>query len=321
MSIVKLNDLEVLRDNSTYNWDYALKRYVNKNAYLSIVATNDCQMNCAYCINSNTDRSLELPLDKALYNIRELVNNYNIKECVILGGEPLLYKGLINLIDGLHEMNFEKIVLTTNGIAYSTLTENGNPLYLEMFKHGLTHLNVSIHNEKEFIDTNVMRYIYSNVKFNYPEAKIRINTNIWKGNHDQLQSLVLWVSKFMNCSDSVRISNLIFKDGFSVNSVNDPVTKEMVMTDEEYNNLFDKYISYYSDDYTCIDNANALGFVDYVMIPLRSAVIINRNINSKVADQVCENETGKINTFKCLVSGDISLSWNTGDIISQRGEK
>jgi hypothetical protein len=51
------------------------------------------------------------------------------------------------------------------------------------------------------------------------------------------------------------------------------------------------------------------------MIPLRSVVIINRNIDSKVSEQVCENEDKQINTFKCLVSGEISLSWNEDNII------
>ncbi|MFA7628745.1 MAG: radical SAM protein [Candidatus Dojkabacteria bacterium] len=314
MPIVKLTDLEVLKDNSQYIWDEDLNRYLNPNSYLSIVATNDCQMHCLYCINSNTDRQMALPLDKALVNIKKLVDKYNIKECVILGGEPLLYKEILKLIDGLHIMNFNKIVLTTNGIELCAIY-NGVPMYLNLFKYGLTHLNVSIHNEREFISIDSMREIYTSIKSEYPEAKVRINTNIWKGNHDNLQDLIEWIDNFMICSDSVRISNLIFKDGFSVNSINNQDVDEMIMSDEEYNILFDSYINHYSRYLTCIDNATALGFVDYIMIPLRSTVIINRNIDSKVSDQVCENENGKINTFKCLVSGNISLSWNEGNVI------
>ena len=119
----------------------------------------------------------------------------------------------------------------------------------------------------------------------------------------------------MDCSDSVRISNLIYKDSFSVNSLNSKGVSDIIMSDSEYNALFNSYIDYYSAFLTCIDNENTLGFVDYTMIPRKSAVIINRNINSQVAKQVCENENTKINTFKCLVSGDISLSWNNSNII------
>lgn len=316
MPIVNLTDLEVLKDNSMYVWDQDLKRYLNPNSYLSIVATNDCQMHCSYCINSNTDRTQELPLEIALTNIKNLVDKYKIKECVILGGEPLLYKDIFRLIDGLNKLRFEKIVLTTNGINLLDQLDNGNVTYLELFKSGLTHLNVSIHNEQEFIDINTMALIYNNIKNNYPKAKIRINTNIWRGNHDNLHDLIEWVDNFMHCSDSIRVSNLIYKDSFSVNSINNTHVHNMMMSDDEYNNLFNDYINCYSKYLTCIDNSAALGFVDYIMIPLASAVIINRNINSKVAEQVCENENGKINTFKCLVSGNISLSWNEGNVIS-----
>ena len=177
-------------------------------------------------------------------------------------------------------MKFEKIVLTTNGILLSSNEFN----YLEMFENGLTHLNVSIHNEKEFISIESMQKLYDSIKSVYPDAKIRINTNIWKGNHDNLTDLIEWVMRFMYCSDSVRVSNLIYKDSFSVNSVNNSGAETMILSDQEYNDLFDSYIEYYSGYLTCIDNSNALGFVDYIMIPLRSAVIINRNIDSKVSD-------------------------------------
>ena len=49
--------------------------------------------------------------------------------------------------------------------------------------------------------------------------------------------------------------------------------------------------------------------------PTKSAIIVNRNIDSKVAEQICENEESKVNTIKWLVSGNLSLSWNEGNKI------
>ena len=89
----------------------------------------------------------------------------------------------------------------------------------------------------------------------------------------------------------------------------------MKMSDEEYNKLFDGLIEYYSKKMSCINNPTALGFVDYTMIPTKSAIIVNRNIDSKVSEQTCENEEAKVNTIKCLVSGNLSLSWNEGNKI------
>lgn len=316
MPVVKISDFEVLKVNDNYFYDDFLHKQINANAYLSIVATNNCQQNCVYCINSNTDRSLDLPLEKALINIKKLVDRYHIKECVILGGEPLLYTDIFKLIDRLHSLNFEKIVLTTNGIDLTREVSLNKYMYLELFNHGLTHLNISIHNETNFISVQTATNIYNSIKVEYPYAKIRINTNVYRNNHDTLSSLIGWIDKLLNCSDSIRISNLIYKDSFSVNTINNLAVRNIMMSDCEYNKLFDDFIEFYAKYLTCIDNQTTLGFVDYTMIPLKSAVMVNRNIDSKVSEQVCENEDKVINTFKCLVNGDISLSWNENNIIT-----
>ena len=44
------------------------------------------------------------------------------------------------------------------------------------------------------------------------------------------------------------------------------------MSDEEYNKLFDGLIKHYSKKMSCINNPTALGFVDYTMIPTKSAI-------------------------------------------------
>ena len=159
-----------------------------------------------------------------------------------------------------------------------------------------------------------MLHIYEYVNHRIP---VRVNTNVWKNNHDTLQSLTVWLKKLQRCSDTIRVSNLIFKDSFSVNPKNNEIAKKMIPSEDFYNKLFDDLINYYSEWLSLIHNPSALGFVDYTMIPTKSAIIVNRNIDSKVAEQVCENdlENIKVNTVKCLVNGKLSLSWNTDNII------
>lgn len=65
------NELEVLREPK-YAFNATLNRNINENAYLSIVVTNRCNRNCSYCINSLTDGISDLPISKALENIRKL---------------------------------------------------------------------------------------------------------------------------------------------------------------------------------------------------------------------------------------------------------
>lgn len=310
--IFKLGDIEVLKENDVYVFNEAIHRPVNTKCYMSIVSTNRCNKKCPYCINSMTDLRSDLPLEKGLENAKKAHDILKVKECVILGGEPTLYKDLAPLVKGLKETGFEKIVMTTNGVAVT------QDLVSNLISSGLTNLNISIHNDNgdfSTIDLSKMQKIYDWVKEANSKVPVRANTNVWKGNHDTLESLVHWLTQLQTMSDTIRVSNIIKKNSFSVNPGNNEKTFEMMHTDEYYNQLFDDLIHYYEKDYSLINNPIALGFVDYTLIPTKSAIIINRNIDSQVSKQVCENEEVRVNTVKLLVNGELSLSWNTDNII------
>lgn len=82
-------------------------------------------------------------------------------------------------------------------------------------------------------------------------------------------------------------------------------------------NIISNCINSKTDKMTLIKNEKTLGFVKYVLIPTPIPLIINWNTYSTVAKQICENDynTRRIHTFKCLVDGNISLSWNKNNII------
>lgn len=179
---------------------------------------------------------------------------------------------------------------------------------------GLQGINISCHNE-DFMSYEELCVICNYIKEVNPNIKIRINSNIWKGNLDTLDKIRYHIDVISKFSDEMRISNIIPKDDFSVNSINKGL--DMILSDEEYSNIFKKLIGFYSDYITPIENGKTLGFVRYILIPAKIPIIVNWNIGSTVSEQVCENDikNREINTFKCLVSGDISLSWNSSNII------
>ena len=302
--IIKTDSLEIFKQNEYRQTDIG---YVSNNAYLSIVATNKCQRNCFYCINSHTDRTLELPIDKAIKNIQKAVDKYHIKEAVILGGEPLLHKDIISLCEKVKQTGIQKLYLTTNGIKLVN-----NEALIDGLSKYLTGINISFHNE-DFISFIKLKEIYE--LCHKLGVKVRINTNIWRGNHDTLQSLLDFLSLISTACDEIRVSNLIPKDSFSVNEINGDTS--LILSNEEYENLFTKYLAFESGNHSIFVNEETLGFVKYYLIPNKIPVILNWNLDSKVAEQVCENDINdkKINTFKCLVNGEISLSWNTNNII------
>ena len=307
MNIIKNNSLEVLRECKYTQTDIGL---VSDNAYLSIVATNNCNKHCFYCINSETDRSIDMPLKKAVKNIGLLKKKYDVKECVILGGEPTLYPDLMCLLSKLKYFDFRRIGMTTNGEKLM----HDLPLAVELARSGLSFINISQDNTDHVFE---LIGLYHALKSVNPGIRIRINTNVYWKNNSTLGSLVKTLEYFSKCADEIRVSNLILKDNFSVNSKNNKSAEDNILGDEEYESLFDSVCEHYAEKYniTIIENEEALGFVKYRLIPTRVPIILNYNINSQVSKQVCENEDRKINTFKCLVTGDISLSWNTNNII------
>ena len=311
--IIENNSLEVLRE-CNYEKNEELNYLVSNNLYLSVIATNACQRNCPYCINSLTDRSLSLPFEKATKNIKKATKKFGIKEAVILGGEPTLYPKLIELINYLkNECGLRRVGLTTNGIK---LTDD--EYLIKLLKSEVDFINVSYHYDGEFITYNQLKQIRKIFKkYSKNTQKMRINTNVWKGNHDEFNELIEWLDHISSCCDEIRLSNIIHKDDFSVNPDLVKDAETMYMTDNEYEKLFAKLLKHYEKDYSIIHNPEALGFVHYYLIPKPVPIIINWNIDSKVSEQVCENDIKKkkLHTVKCIVSGDISLSWNNKNIV------
>ena len=306
--IITNTSLEVLRE-CHYKKNKYLNAMVSNNLYLSVIATNACQCNCPYCINSLTDRSLSLPFEKGTINIKKAIKKFGIKESVILGGEPTLYPRLFDLIVFLKEKcGLRRVGFTTNGIK---LIED--KYLIELLQSGVDFINVSYHKDNEFISYDELKHIREVFKKHATlNQKLRINTNVWHGNHDEFNELISWLEHISLCCDEIRLSNIIHKDDFSVNPNPVDEAKTMYMEDNEYEDLFTKVIKYYEKDYTIIYNPEALGFVNYYLIPRPVPIIVNWNIDSKVSEQICENDISnkKIHTVKCLVSGDISLSWN-----------
>ena len=306
--VISNTELEVLRECKYNKYDIGL---VSDQAYMSVVLTNKCDRNCFYCINSQTDKTLELDIFPAFAKIKNCVQKYGIKEIVLLGGEPLLHPRLFDFIKMLKTLELRKIGLTTNG----DFLNRG--IIIDLAKSGINFINISIDN---FSVRKLREYkeFYSLFKEFNDNLKVRVNTNVYRGNHDKLFDLLDFLTDLHDCCDEIRVSNLIFKDSFSVNNINSREAVDKIMSDEEYIKLFDDIQDYYEwKRFPIIVNKKALGFVEYAAIMATPIIILNKNIDSDVSKQVCENdiEEKKIHTFKCLVSGDISLSWNTNNII------
>lgn len=311
METININSLEIFK-SPLYYYNSDIGSYVNNYAYISLVVTNNCQCSCPYCINSATDRRLNVPVEKALNNIGSLLKVIPEPDIILLGGEPTLHPQLFELVEGLRRFeNIGTVRITTNGIM---LKNNENFIQRLVDKEkGVEGINISFHNQ-DFMTYQDLEWVYKTIKKHNKDIKVRINSNVWKGNLDIVSDIKQHLSLLGESYDEIRISNIIPKDSFSVNKINEG--QHLILETEEYKNLFKELMMDYSDKgFAIIENPDTLGFVKYYLIPTKRPIIINWNFDSRVSDQVCENRDRRINTFKCLVNGDISLSWNTKDTI------
>lgn len=107
--------------------------------YLRVSLTERCNMRCIYCRpeegGTGTPTGLSTMDFKRIIAVAALKG---VRKIRLTGGEPLLYEGLTELIEGIRSLqSIEEITLTTNGLL---LKEMAN----ELKRAGLTRVNVSL---------------------------------------------------------------------------------------------------------------------------------------------------------------------------------
>jgi cyclic pyranopterin phosphate synthase len=149
---------------------------------LRISVTQKCNYNCIYChmegINYNVPNEMTA---KEIERVSRILVKFDIKKVKITGGEPLIRKDIIEIIEAFKKTGMNEISMSTNG---SLLKELAKPLR----KAGLNRVNISLPSLKK----EVYEYITGGGKIENAlegidaaiEAKlipIKINTVILKG--------------------------------------------------------------------------------------------------------------------------------------------
>ncbi len=259
---------------------------------------------------------MEILQSQVLYAIK----NLNVREVLLLGGEPTLYPGLAEAIKFLDSQGLDKIIITTNGIRLAN-----DPDYMrKIFKAGLTHLNISFMNidrEKQAeithktppLDINALHAIYDMA--NAYSVKVRINNNIWIGNNDEIDEMWKFYLGVRHYCDSVKFSPLLPTDAFSVMDVTTDWVREHILPQEEAATLFYEFERDVCEgEGTClIENPLQFGFVKNTMIPLEIPIIMNWNIEGYTGMMEKVVNHNQINNLKLLSNGELSLSWNRED--------
>lgn len=116
-------------------------------SYLRLIVTEETNYSLMY-MKKNDDTKIITQEDQAmkLEDFKSIIKFFadrGLKKIKFVGGEPLLYKGLEELISYSKELGISEIGITTNGIGLGTRI-------LELKKCGLTNVNISLDSLKEY---------------------------------------------------------------------------------------------------------------------------------------------------------------------------
>lgn len=154
---------------------------------LNIELTTKCLLNCSQCYKSVQEQlTKELPI----YLVKELLfqaKELGTKIILLSGGEPLLYKGIFDIVKLIKELNMDVYISTSGKIDSNNKIEE---YFLKLKENSLDILYISLNGSTEEIN-NLSRdgYIYA-INAIKIANKLKLRTRInWVARQDNIEDL------------------------------------------------------------------------------------------------------------------------------------
>lgn len=109
---------------------------------LRIAVTNECNLNCSYCHGEGEERSAEnakkeMTVDE-IVRITRVASELGISKVKLTGGEPLMRKDIVEIVEGTASTpHIAEVSMTTNGTLLDSFAE-------ELHAGGLKRVNVNL---------------------------------------------------------------------------------------------------------------------------------------------------------------------------------
>ena len=197
--------------------------------HLDIELHNACNFSCAFCEHGFDPKPefyqtvIKLPKED-VFDILDQASEMGVKSVQLnLVNEPLMYKGLIEVIEYASKLKFQDIYFLTNG---SPLTEKKSEA---LIKSGLTRIMISldahsadifekIRRRKDFekIKNNVLNFIKKREELNSKLPLVRTSFLVTDINKHQVNEFIdYWTDK----ADFIAIQNLMADEDIEVTNV------------------------------------------------------------------------------------------------------
>jgi cyclic pyranopterin phosphate synthase len=166
--------------------------------YLRISVTDRCDFRCVYCMSENMTflPKVSLLTLEELYRLASLFIDCGIKKIRLTGGEPLVRKNIMWLIEQLsrkiNSNDLEELTLTSNG---SQLIKHAN----DLANNNVRRINVSIDSLNEDLFKKITRWgdlkkVIEGIQVAKKAGiRIKINTVALKGvNDEEIPNIIKW---------------------------------------------------------------------------------------------------------------------------------
>lgn len=245
---------------------------------LRISVTDRCNFRCRYCMPEELyGEAFEfLKKDKILsfeeiLRLSKIFISLGVNKIRITGGEPLVRKNVVDLINSIHSINKNvDIAMTTNGYLLKKYAH-------ELYESGLKRLTVSLDtlddkifkemSGKNFKVSNVLEGIDEAVKVGFKD--IKINSVIKKGvNESSIIDLVDYsrsknhILRFIEYMDVGTLNSWDKKNVFSSKNIKEIISKKYNIKLIEKN-----YPSETSERYSFLDKKGEIGFISSITNP------------------------------------------------------
>ena len=104
---------------------------------LRITITNRCNENCLYCHHDGMVTSKDERTSDELYTICKIAKKIGVRKIRLSGGDPLIRKDIVEIVEKIASLDFKDISLTTNGVLLDQYAQ-------DLKNAGLDRVNVSL---------------------------------------------------------------------------------------------------------------------------------------------------------------------------------
>lgn len=117
---------------------------------LRITITNRCNENCLYCHHDGMVSSKNEMTPDELFTISKIAKRIGVKKIRLSGGDPLVRKDIIEIVEKIASLDFKDISLTTNGVLLEKYAQG-------LKDAGLDRVNVSL----DTLNRDTYKYVTS----------------------------------------------------------------------------------------------------------------------------------------------------------------